>query len=116
MASGGGTLTASEVARAGIHGQQLSRLVREGRLERVTRGLYRIPDRPVSEHHGLVLSARSVPRGVCSLRIEVSRSRRPGPGQSRRGSLSDQVSHGLGDTYDEDSCRTVVVHPPARPG
>jgi predicted transcriptional regulator of viral defense system len=67
MASAGGTLTTKEVARAGIHSQQLSRLVREGRLERVARGLYRIPDQPVSEHHGLVLAARAVPRGVICL-------------------------------------------------
>lgn len=67
MASEGGTLTAKEVARAGIHSQQLSRLVREGRLEREARGLYRIPGQPVSEHHGLVLAARSVPHGVVCL-------------------------------------------------
>jgi predicted transcriptional regulator of viral defense system len=67
MASGAGTLTTKDVARAGIHSQQLSRLVREGRLERVARGLYRIPGQPVSEHHGLVLAARAVPRGVICL-------------------------------------------------
>lgn len=67
MASREGTITAREVARSGIHSQQLSRLVREGRLERVARGLYRVPGKPVSEHHGLVLAARSVPRGVVCL-------------------------------------------------
>jgi len=72
MASRGGTLTASEVGRAGIHSQQLSRLVREGRLERVARGLYRIPGQPVSEHHGLVLAARSVPHGVVCLLSALS--------------------------------------------
>jgi predicted transcriptional regulator of viral defense system len=67
MAQSAGTLTAKEVAQAGIHSQQLSRLVREGRLERVGRGLYRVPGHPVSENHGLVLAARSVPRGVVCL-------------------------------------------------
>jgi predicted transcriptional regulator of viral defense system len=67
MASRGGTLSASEAARAGIHSQQLSRLVREGRLERVTRGQYRIPGQPVTEHHGLAVAARSVPHGVVCL-------------------------------------------------
>ena len=67
LASRSGTLTASEAARAGIHSQQLSRLVREGRLERVTRGLYRVPGQPVTEHHGLALAARSVPQGVVCL-------------------------------------------------
>ncbi len=67
MASRGGTLTAREVGRAGIHSQQISRLVREGRLERVARGLYRVPGQPVTEHHGLALAARAVPRGVICL-------------------------------------------------
>jgi predicted transcriptional regulator of viral defense system len=67
MARRGGSVTASEAARAGIHSQQLSRLVREGRLERVARGQYRIPGQPVTEHHGLAMAARSVPRGVVCL-------------------------------------------------
>jgi predicted transcriptional regulator of viral defense system len=67
MAGRRGILTAKDVAQAGIHSHQLSRLVREGRLERVTRGLYRVPGLPVSEHHGLALAARSVPRGVVCL-------------------------------------------------
>jgi hypothetical protein len=33
----------------------------------VARGLYRIPDQPVTEHHGLALAARSVPNGVVCL-------------------------------------------------
>jgi predicted transcriptional regulator of viral defense system len=60
-------IAAAEVTRAGIHGQELSRLVREGALERVARGLYHLPDRPVTEHHALALAARAVPSGVICL-------------------------------------------------
>lgn len=60
-------LTAREVARSGIHSQQLSRLVRDGVLERIARGQYRLPEQPVTEHHGLAVAARAVPRGVICL-------------------------------------------------
>jgi len=67
MVRRGGTLAASDAARAGIHSQQLSRLVREGRLERVARGQYRILGQAITEHHGLAMAARSVPHGVVCL-------------------------------------------------
>jgi predicted transcriptional regulator of viral defense system len=57
----------SELAEHGIHRQALSRLVAAGRLERVGRGLYRIPAGPVTEHHGLALASAAVPRGVICL-------------------------------------------------
>lgn len=58
---------ASELAGYGIHRQALSRLVAVGKLERVGRGLYRIPASPLTEHHGLALASAAVPRGVICL-------------------------------------------------
>lgn len=60
-------VTPRELARQGIHRQTLTRLVAEGRLERVARGVYRLPDQPITEHHGLVLAAAAVPQGVVCL-------------------------------------------------
>jgi predicted transcriptional regulator of viral defense system len=60
-------VTRQEIAAAGIHTQTLSRLVRGGGLERVSRGHYRVPNAPVSEHHGLVLVAGAVPKAVVCL-------------------------------------------------
>lgn len=57
----------SELAELGIHRQALSRLVAAGKLERVGRGLYRIPASPLTEHHGLALASAAVPRGVICL-------------------------------------------------
>ena len=57
----------SELAEHGIHRQALSRLVVAGKLERVGRGLYRIPASPLTEHHGLALASAAVPRGVICL-------------------------------------------------
>src|SRR6266545_7397246 len=65
-------LTAKEVTRAGIHSQQLSRLVSEGRLERIARGLYSVSENPVTENHGLVVVAQAVPRAVVCLLSALS--------------------------------------------
>ncbi len=67
-----GTLTARAAARAGIHSQTLSRLVDEGRLARVVRGQYRLPDAAITEHHGLALVAGAVPNSVVCLLSAVA--------------------------------------------
>jgi predicted transcriptional regulator of viral defense system len=55
------------VKQAGIHSHVLTRLVREGALERASRGRYLLPDHPLTENHGLVLVAARVPAGVVCL-------------------------------------------------
>ncbi|MCD4747739.1 MAG: AbiEi antitoxin N-terminal domain-containing protein [Thermoanaerobaculales bacterium] len=60
-------ITAADVARAGIHSQHMTRLVADGILERIARGTYRLSERPITQHHGLVVAARVVPRGVICL-------------------------------------------------
>jgi len=60
-------VTPRELAEAGIHRQVLTRLVREGRIERVARGVYRLAEQPVTENHGLAVAAAAVPQGVVCL-------------------------------------------------
>lgn len=60
-------VTAREIAAAGIHRQVLSRLVAAGDIERVVRGLYKLPAQPITEHHGLAVVASSVPQSVVCL-------------------------------------------------
>lgn len=60
-------VTPRELAEQGIHRQVLTRLVAEGLIERVTRGVYRLPEQPVTENHGLALAAAAVPQGVICL-------------------------------------------------
>ena len=60
-------VTAREVSRAGIHTQELTRLVADGTLERVGPGRYRLASAEVSEHHGLVLAAAAARNGVICL-------------------------------------------------
>lgn len=59
--------TARDFAEAGIHRQVLTRLVAAGHLERVSRGIYRLADRSITEHHGLAVVAAAVPHGTITL-------------------------------------------------
>jgi predicted transcriptional regulator of viral defense system len=45
----------------------LTRMVRQGLLQRVGRGLYALPDRPVSEHDALAEVARKHPQAIVCL-------------------------------------------------
>jgi predicted transcriptional regulator of viral defense system len=65
-------LTAGDIARGGIHSQQLTRMVQSGVLERLARGQYRLVNSPISENHGLVMASRAVPRGVICLLSALS--------------------------------------------
>ena len=67
-----GSVSRREVAEAKIHTQTLSRLVRAGTLERVARGRYRLPNAPVTEHHGLALAAAAAPKAVICLLSALS--------------------------------------------
>ncbi len=60
-------VTPSDLAEYGIHRQILTRLVAEGLIERVVRGVYGLPEQPVTENHGLALAAAAVPQGVICL-------------------------------------------------
>lgn len=67
-----GVFSAADAARSGIHSQVLTRMVAQGRLERVARGRYRIADAPLTEHHNLALVAGAFPAGVVCLLSALS--------------------------------------------
>lgn len=60
-------LRARDLAGHGLPTMALSRLVAAGRLERVARGVYSLPGRPLSEHRSLAEVALRVPQGVVCL-------------------------------------------------
>ena len=60
-------LRARALAALGLPTMALGRLVAAGRLERVARGLYSLPGRPLSEHRSLAEVALRVPQGVVCL-------------------------------------------------
>lgn len=67
-----GSVCRREVTEANIHTQTLSRVVRAGTLERVARGRYRLPNAPVTEHHGLALVAAAAPKAAICLLSALS--------------------------------------------
>lgn len=81
----------------------LSRLVDSGELERVARGLYRLPEHPLTEHNGLAIAGAAVPQGVICL-------------------LSALQFHGIGTqlpsqvwiAIDRRARRPALKHPPLR--
>jgi len=64
LAEASGYVTTQAVSQAGIHTQELTRLVADGTLERVGRGRYRLASAEITEHYGLVLAAAAAPDGV----------------------------------------------------
>jgi len=67
-----GVFTAADVRRAAVHSQHVTRLLAEGVVERLARGQYRLVDRPITEHHALVVASRAVPHGVICLLSALS--------------------------------------------
>ena len=60
-------LRARDVAQAGLPTVTLTRLVSAGKLERVGRGVYSLPNQAISENRSLAEVAIRVPRGVICL-------------------------------------------------
>jgi len=67
LARHSGVVSTGEVRSEAIHPEYLRQLCAEGRLVRVGRGLYRLPDAHVTVHHGLVQASKAIPRGVICL-------------------------------------------------
>lgn len=62
-----GLIRPRDLAPLGIPRVALTRAVRRGQLERIGRGLYGLPGRPVSAHGALAEVARRVPKGIVCL-------------------------------------------------
>lgn len=67
LASQQGLLRASQLQALGIGRVVLTRLTASGRLERVGRGVYRVPGMQASEHESLATLAVKVPQAVFCL-------------------------------------------------
>ena len=67
LAAQRGLIRPRDLTERGLPTVALTRLVRQGRLQRVGRGLYALPDRPVSEHNALAEVARKHPQAIVCL-------------------------------------------------
>lgn len=96
-------VTARELAEAGIHRQTLSRLVAAGELERIARGIYRLPEHPITEHHGLAVASAAVPHGVVCLISALQFHE-----------LGTQLPHEIWLAIDRRARRPALKYPPLR--
>jgi predicted transcriptional regulator of viral defense system len=62
-----GMVRLREFREKGVTAATVSRLEREGKLVRLARGLYQLPDASIEVHHTLAEAAKLVPRGVICL-------------------------------------------------
>ncbi len=62
-----GIVRLSECKDAGITAATISRMVHAGDVRRLARGLYQLPDAPLTANHSLAEAAKRVPRGVVCL-------------------------------------------------
>jgi predicted transcriptional regulator of viral defense system len=62
-----GVARSRDLERAGVNRTQLRRLVDRGRIERIGRGLYSLPDAIQSEQSDLAEASRRVPGGIICL-------------------------------------------------
>lgn len=67
LAAEHGLIRPRDLTERGLASIALTRLVRQGLLERVGRGLYALPDRPISEHNALAEVARKHPQAIVCL-------------------------------------------------
>jgi len=96
-------VTPRELVAEGIHSQVLSRLVAEGQIERVARGVYRLPEQSITEHHGLALAAAAVPEGVVCLLSALQLH-----------GIGTQVPSEIWMAIDRRAWRPVLRYPPLR--
>jgi len=57
----------AELRVAGATAATVARMVADGTLIRLSRGLYQLSDAPISIHHGLAEAAKLVPKGIVCL-------------------------------------------------
>src|SRR5689334_3269191 len=62
-----GVVRSTDLRLRGIPREYLSRLHREGVLERASRGVYYLPDTNLTEHHSLAEAIKIAPKGVICL-------------------------------------------------
>lgn len=67
LASAHEVLTTAQLLDVGISDQSITRLVDQGVLVRIRRGIYQHADSPTSEHHDLIQVAKSASRAVIVL-------------------------------------------------
>jgi predicted transcriptional regulator of viral defense system len=97
----GWNLRSGELRKAGLHPRSIAALLEAGRIERLSRGLYRWSDAPAATDPDLVIVARMIPKGVVCL---VSALALHG--------LTTQIPHAVHLALPRPARAPVLIHPP----
>ena len=98
-----GIVRSRDLEQAGVSRTRLRRLCDRGLLERVGRGLYRLPGAPLTERHDLAEATRRAPGGVICLLSAL-----------RFHGLTTQNPFEVWMAIDRKAWRPQVAHPPLR--
>ena len=98
-----GVLHARDLKPLGIHREFLGRLCARGLLEKISRGLYRLPDAEVTAHHALAEAAKVVPKGMVCLLSALNFHE-----------IGTQIPHEVWLAIDRRAARPRVAYPPLR--
>lgn len=93
----------SEILATGATATAVSRLEREGRIVRLSRGLYQLADSPLELHQPLVEAAKLVPKGVICLVSALSYHE-----------LTDQIPRRVWVAIGPKDWRPHISYPPIR--
>ena len=103
LAHESGIVSTAEVRSQGIHHEYLRQLCKEGKLIRVGRGLYSLPDGDVTVHHGLAQARKAIPKGVICLLSAL-----------RFHEIGTQAPHEVWVAIDRRAARPRAKHPRTR--
>jgi predicted transcriptional regulator of viral defense system len=98
-----GTLRTSQAIRLGIAPRTLYALRDAGQIVEVTRGVYRLPDAPSSEHSDLVQVAQRIPKGIICLISALAFH-----------NLTTQIPHQVYVALPLDAEKPRLAYPPVR--
>ena len=103
LARQSGVVSTSDLRSHGIHHEYLRQMCAKGELVRVDRGMYSLPNADITAHHGLVLVAKAVPRGVICLLSSL-----------RFHEIGTQAPYEVWMALDRRAARPRVTHPKTR--
>ena len=97
-----GTIRIKDLLDKHIHPEFARRLVQKGLLIRSARGLYRLSDAEITEHHDLAIIAKRVPKGVICLTSAL-----------RFHNIGTQMPRKIWVALERGSATPRLSHPPA---
>lgn len=91
----------SELIDAGVTAATVSRMERRGKILRLARGLYQLPDAPLDANHSLAEAAKLVPKGIICLESAQAYH-----------DLTDRMPHSVWIAIGFDDWRPHISQPP----